>query len=466
MEKSMDQTKDVTRSLAAWVKACQPSDVPDEVRREGVRTFFNWMGCAVGGARHETVDRALQAVTPFSGQPTATVIGRGERLDALHGALLNGISSHVLDYDDTHLKTIIHPAGPVASALLAVAELRPVSGAELLHALIIGVEVECRIGNSVYPEHYDRGWHITGTAGVFGAAAAVGKLIGLDEQKLVWALGIAATQSSGLREMFGTMCKSFHPGRAAQNGALAAFMADAGFDSSERGIEAPRGFANVLSTKQDYSEILDGLGSRWEAALNSYKPFACGIVIHPTIDGCIQLRDELGDAVDAIASIELTTHPLVLELTGKTEPRTGLEGKFSVYHSAAAALLRADGSPTAFTDELVNDPALMDLRRKVRATADPRCHEDAVTIVVTLNDGRRFEKHVEHAIGSLDRPLSDEQLETKFHRQASLVIGEEASRRLMDVSWSLPDLADAGEVARQSVTNGPPEHVLGRAAAS
>lgn len=132
------------------------------------------MGCAVGGASHETVDRALAAVTPFSGAATATVLGRGERLDALHGALVNGIASHVLDYDDTHLKTIIHPAGPVASALLAVAELRPVSGAELLHALIIGVEVECRIGNAVCPEHYDRGWHITGTAGVFGAAAAVG----------------------------------------------------------------------------------------------------------------------------------------------------------------------------------------------------------------------------------------------------------------------------------------------------
>lgn len=226
--------------------------------------------------------------------------------------------------------------------------------------------------------------------------------------------------------MFGTMTKSFHPGRAAQNGALAAFLAEAGFNSSERGIEAPRGFANVLSTKQDYAEILGGLGERWEAALNSYKPFACGIVIHPTIDGCIQLREELGDAVNHIDSVELTTHPLVLELTGKTEPRTGLEGKFSVYYSAAAALLRGDGSPTAFTDALVNDPRLVELRRKVRATADAGCHEDAVTIEVTLRDGRRIRKHIEHAIGSLHQPLSDAQLEAKFHNQASLVIGEEA----------------------------------------
>ncbi len=226
-----------------------------------MRTFVNWVGCAVGGARHETADRALAAVSPFSGPRNATVLGRSERLDALHAALLNGITSHVLDYDDTHLKTIIHPAGPVASALLALAEIRPLSGRDLLTAMIIGVEVECRIGNAVYPDHYERGWHITGTAGVFGSAAAVGRAIGLDAQKMRWALGLAATQSSGLREMFGTMTKIVpsRPGgaeryarRVPRRGAVSL--------SSERGIEAPSGFANVMSDKQDYSEILEGLG--------------------------------------------------------------------------------------------------------------------------------------------------------------------------------------------------------------
>ncbi len=447
--------RQVTRELAAWVVGAKLDAIPADVQREGVRTFFNWTGCAVGGASHETVDRALAAVTPFSGKPTSIVVGRGERLDALHAALVNGISSHVLDYDDTHLKTIIHPAGPVASALLAVAELRPVTGRALLEALILGVEVECRIGNSVYPEHYDRGWHITGTAGVFGAAAAVGKLIGLDETRMVWALGTAATQASGLREMFGTMCKSFHPGRAAQNGALAAFLAEAGFDSSLRGIEAPRGFANVLSTKQDYGEILDGLGERWEAGLNSYKPFACGIVIHPTIDGCIQLRDELGDDVARIEAVALRAHPLGLELTGKTEPKTGLETKFSVFHAAAAALLRGDGSPTAFTDETASDPAIVALRRKIEVTTDPACHEASVDIVVTLAGGRKVEKRVERAIGSHDVPLTDAQLVEKFERQSTLVIGKAQTEALMAAAWSLPDLHDAGEVARASVPRTP-----------
>ncbi|MGE3844938.1 MAG: MmgE/PrpD family protein, partial [Vicinamibacterales bacterium] len=224
--------------------------------------------------------------------------------------------------------------------------------------------------------------------------------------------------------------------------------AEAGFDSSERGLEAPRGFANVLSTKQDYAEITDGLGTRWEAALNSYKPFACGIVIHPSIDGCIQLRDELGERVRDITRVQLRTHPLVLELTGKKTPRTGLEGKFSVYHAAACALLRGDGAPTAFTDDVVNAPDIVALRSRVEATADPACHEDAVSIELTFKDGSHIVRRIDHAIGSLDRPLSDEQLEIKFHRQASLVIGEARSRALMELAWQLPSLPGVGSLTR------------------
>ncbi|MDB5540456.1 MAG: 2-methylcitrate dehydratase [Devosia sp.] len=442
----MDDTE-ITRRLAKWSVDVTHDAIPAEVRTEGVRTFVNWLGCAVGGARHETVDRALETVQMFSGPRRAQVLGRLERLDELHAALINGISSHVLDYDDTHLKTIIHPAGPVASAILAVSESRNISGRDFLTALVVGIEVECRIGNSVYPDHYDRGWHITGTTGVFGAAAATGRLLGLDHQQMTWALGIAATQSSGLREMFGTMCKSFHPGRAAQNGAMAAFLAKAGFDSSERAIEAPRGFANVLSTRQDYAEITEGLGTRWEAALNSYKPFACGIVIHPTIDGCQQIRAQLGPKVEAIRSVELSTHPLVLELTGKTEPRTGLEGKFSVYHAAAIALLRGDGTPSAFTDEAVRDPAVVALRDRVKATSNSAIDEDAVDIVVTLQDGERIELSVAHAIGSLERPLSDAAIGEKFFQQSAQVIGEQPARDLLAKAWDVEQAGDIGSIA-------------------
>lgn len=442
------QDTDITQRLAAWAVDLEGTDIPATVRAEGVRTFVNWLGCAVGGASHETVDRALDAVRLFTGPARAQVIGRADRFDELHAALLNGISSHVLDYDDTHLKTIIHPAGPVASAILAVAESRSVSGADFLTALIVGVEVECRIGNSVYPDHYDRGWHITGTAGVFGAAAATGRLLGLSREQMTWAFGIAATQSSGMREMFGTMCKSFHPGRAAQNGAMAAFLAKANFDSSVRAIEAPRGWANVTSTKQDYEEIVGELGTRWEAGLNTYKPYACGIVIHPAIDGCQQLRERLGARVSEIAKVELRTHPLVLELTGKKTPSTGLEGKFSVFHSAATALLHGDGSPTAFTDERVRDPAVVALRDRVTATSDSSVHEDAVHIAVTMTDGERIDLHVPHAIGSLERPLSNEAISEKFVNQSVPVIGESATHELVRLGWAIETSADVSEICR------------------
>ncbi|MGA9090961.1 MAG: MmgE/PrpD family protein, partial [Bradyrhizobium sp.] len=197
----------VTRILAHYIVTAKYDDLPENVRKEGVRTLLNWVGVAVGGSRHPTVDIAASALAPFSGPHQASLFGRRERFDIMNAAFINGVSSHIFDYDDTHLKTIIHPAGPVASAILALAEMQPVSGKDFLNALVLGVETECRIGNAVYPNHYDVGWHITGTAGVFGAAAAAGKLLGFNEQQMVWALGLAASQPVGLRESFGSMNK-------------------------------------------------------------------------------------------------------------------------------------------------------------------------------------------------------------------------------------------------------------------
>ncbi len=442
---------EVTRTLARFVVDNKARDIPPEVRHEAARSFLNWLGCAVGACRHETVERALQALAPYSGPPAATVLGRGDRLDVMHAALMNGITSHTFDFDDTHLKTVIHPSGPVASAILALAEHKAVSGADFLHAFILGVEVECRIGNSVYPEHYDVGWHITGTAGVFGAAAAAGKLLGLSEQQMIWALGIAATQSSGLREMFGTMCKPFHPGNAARNGLLAALLAQRNFTSSNSGIEAKRGFAHVLSTKFDPDEIAEGLGKTWEIALNTYKPFACGIVIHPIIDACIQLRNEHGLKAADIASVEAKVHPLVLELTGKKTPQVGLEAKFSVYHSAAAALIYGAAGEAEYGDDVVREPRVTALRDRVSAVVDKAMHEDQTRVTIRLTSGKTVEKFVEHAIGSLDRPMSDADLEAKFRGLAKGVLAKPECDRLIALCWHIGKLRDAGEVARASV---------------
>ncbi|HSV20989.1 MAG TPA: MmgE/PrpD family protein [Casimicrobiaceae bacterium] len=437
-----DAAPAVTPALARFARVTPRSAIPAAVRHEALRALVNWTGCAVGAARHPSVERALAALAPFSGPAQATVLGRTERVDILHAALVNGIASHTFDFDDTHLRTVIHPAGPVAAAILALAEYRPVDGRTFIDAFVIGVEVECRIGNAVYPSHYDVGWHITGTAGVFGAAAAAGRLLGLTEQQMAWALGIAATTASGLREMFGSMCKPFHPGWAAKNGLTAALLAQQDFTSAAQPIEGKRGFANVLATARNYAEITERLGETWELAQNTYKPFACGIVIHPVIDGCIELRTAHGLKAGDIESIDVDVHPLVLELTGKKTPQAGLEGKFSVYHSAAVAIIDGAAGETQYSDARVRDPQVIALRDRVHAKVDAALHEDAGRIRITLRDGRVLERFVEHAIGSLARPLTDAGLEDKFRGLVIPVLGAPAAARLLDALWQLDASAD------------------------
>jgi 2-methylcitrate dehydratase PrpD len=440
----------VTRILAQYVVSAKFGDIPAPVRKEACRTLLNWVGCAIGGSRNEAVDIAVSALQPFFGAEHASLLGRKERPDLFHAALLNGISSHVLDFDDTHLRTIIHPAGPVVSAILAMAEYQPVSGADFLNALIAGVEVECRIGNAVYPAHYDAGWHITSTAGVFGAAAAAGRLLSLNEQQMTWALSLAADQPVGLREMFGTMTKSFHPGRAAQNGLTAAFLALQNFRSSEHGIEAKSGWANVLSPARDYHEITDHLGDSFEILSNTYKPFACGIVIHPAIDGCIQLRNQNHLTADQIERIDLTVNPLALELTGRKTPQTGLEGKFSIYHATAAAIVEGEAGERQFSDGTVRNPAIMALRDRVTATVDTSVAEDQVRISITLKDGRKLDKFVEHAVGSVRNPMTDKDLEAKFTAQAQGILPAEKIRKTIELSWSIEKLPATDVLAKSA----------------
>jgi 2-methylcitrate dehydratase PrpD len=439
--------KEVTRILAKYLVSAQLTDIPGAVRREAARTLLNWVGCAIGGSRNEAVEIAISALAPFFGPEQASLLGRKERADIFSAALLNGISSHVLDFDDTHLRTIIHPAGPVVSAILALAEYQAVSGGDFLNAMVLGIEAECRIGNAVYPAHYDAGWHITGTAGVFGAAAAAGKLLGLTEQQMVWALSLAAAQPVGLREMFGTMTKSFHPGRAAQNGLTAAFLASRNYTSSDRGIEAKSGWANVLSPARNYAEITDKLGQSYEVSLNTYKPFACGIVIHPTLDGCIQLRNQYRLTADQIERVDLRVHPLVLELTGKKTPQSGLEGKFSVYHAAAAAIVEGAAGERQFSDAAVRNPVIAALRDRVTTVVDPAIKEDQVRITITLKDGRRLEKYIEHAVGSVTNPMSDKDLEAKFAGQAEGILPAEQVLRAMDVCRAVETIPNASAIA-------------------
>ena len=440
----------VTRTLAEFVANHPSRGWSDAVDHEAHRTFFNWLGCAIGAAHHEAADAALRALAVMQPAPQATVLGRKERIDMAGAALVNGITSHTFDFDDTHLKTIIHPAGPVASAALALAEVTGASGRAVVDSLVLGIDVACRVGNALYPEHYDRGWHITGSTGMLGAAAACSRLLGLDADHTQMALGIAASTPVGLREQFGTMSKPFHPGAAARAGLLAALLAREGFTASKRALEAPRGFMQVASTKCDWNEITDELGSRFEISFNTYKPFACGIVIHPAIDACAQLQ-AAGVKAEDVERIEIAVHSLVLELTGKKEPKHGLEAKFSVYHGCAAGLLFGQAGEGEFDDALVNRADVVAMRRKVVAAVDPAIDEAEVRAVAVMKDGSRKTVHVEHAIGSLQRPLTDADLERKFSSLVEPVLGGAVLRPLMAAAWGAGRASDVHDLVRLAV---------------
>ncbi len=431
----------ITQILARFVATHPSRGWSDAVDREAHRTFLNWAGCAVGAATHDAPQAALAAVMMLQPAPQATVLGRAGKVDMAGAALLNGISSHTFDFDDTHLKTIIHPAGPVASAALALAEHLGSSGRELTDALVLGIDVSCRMGNLMYPDHYDRGWHITGSTGMLGAAAACARLLHLDEHRTAMALGIAASQPIGLREQFGTMTKPFHPGGAARAGLLSALLAKHGFTASPRALEAPRGFAQVVSTKCDWNEATDELGRRFEISFNTYKPFACGIVIHPSIDACVQLREQ-GVRPDEVERIELRVHSLVLELTGKKEPADGLSAKFSVYHGCAAGLIFGRAAEPEYADAIVTRDDVVALRRKVVATVDDAIDEASADVTAVLRDGRRIHVFVEHAIGSLQRPMSDAALAAKFAAQADPVLGSARTAELIAACHRLGTLPD------------------------
>src|SRR5690242_4915846 len=388
----MPDNTNITWRLADFVVTSRWEDIPNPVRREGVRSLLNFVGCALGGSHDEAVGLAASVLTPYFGPRQATVIGRGERPDALNAAFLNAVSANVLEYDDTHLATVMHPAAPVAAGLFALAELRPISakrlsGRELLHAFILGVEISCRIGLGVMPTHYRRGWHITATCGIFGAAAASARLLGLDVRQTAWALGHAATQSASLVESLGSMAKSLGVGNAAKNGLAAALFAASGFTGPAEPIAGRYGFASVTSDSADLARMTDGLGERWEVLENAYKPYPCGVVLFPVIDACLELRARHMPAAEAIERVVVRGHPLMRERTDRPEIASGRDARVSLQHSVAVSFLFGAAGLAQYEDACVADPAVRALRSRVVFEEDPAMPVESATVMLHLAGG-------------------------------------------------------------------------------
>jgi 2-methylcitrate dehydratase PrpD len=412
------------------------------VRHEGKRALANTLSSALAGSRDVSIDAMLRVQSSLSGSREATVIGRRERLDFMAAAFLNAAIANVEDFDDTHIPTIIHPSAVVAAALFAWAERRPTRGRDLLHAFVLGVDVECRIGNAVHPDHYRRGWHITATCGAFGAAAAIGKLLGLDETGMVWALGNASAQASGLVETLGTMAKSIGVGNAARHGIAAALFAEAGVSGPARPLEGPRGFVPVTSNTPNPDAITRDLGRTWEICRNTYKPYPCGVVLFPVIDGCLALRARHGVTPGRIAAVTVRGHPLLRERADRPDVTEGREARVSLQHSVAVAFIHGAAGSLQYTDRCVAEPPVQALRRRVTMHEDPELGVESVEIVVETTDGQRLVERVPHWHGSLARPLTDAEIEAKLRALAAEATPWCDVARLIDALWTLDRATD------------------------
>lgn len=402
---------------------------------------MNFFATALGSAYDPAVTSALRTLSPFSGAANSAIIGRPERLDALGAAFVNAISANLLDFDDTHLDTIIHPAAPVAAPVLALAQARGFSGREVLMAFILGVEVECRIGNAVSPGHYARGWHITSTCGVYGAAAACARLLGLAADEIANAIGIAASQSAGIVENLPSAAKNVSVGNAARNGLFAALLAAEGYGASPRAIEGPLGWARAMGDEPDLERLVGGLGETWEIAKNTYKPYPAGIVFHAVIDAGFKLRARLNQNIDGIASIAVQGSALLLA-RGDRPVRNERDARVSIHHCIACALLLGAAGVPEFTEVVVFRPDIVSLRQKVRAELDPSLVDGAARVIIHLASGEVLTEIVMDARGSLADPLSDRDIEAKLRDGARMSATTWNVDAIIENVWRLDQLAD------------------------
>ena len=431
-----------TRDLSDYLAAVRFDELPERVVHEARRGVLDWLGCAVAGSTHPTVNKLIALLLETGGrQSHATAIARNTMLGLLDAPLANGVMSHVLDYDDTYMTgTVLHASSPTLAAAFALAEREQCNGKQLLLSYIVGFEAAVRVARAV-PDHHKSGWHATGTLGAIAAGVAAGKLLGLDSRRLACAMGIAATQSAGLLENRDSACKALHAGKAASNGVLAGLLAAREFDSAEGALGGKQGFCRVYGTVTKLEALTDSLGRAWAMENNGYKPFACAIGLHPVIEAVMAIRTAKQIDSAKIERVELRVNSYLSRYRSIGDSISGHHSKFSVYHSAAVALIDGAGGAQQFTDERAFDPAVTALSRKVSVEFDDSIQTDQASACIVTSSGRH-ELTIDHATGTVRNPMTDEAIEAKFYANAEPVIGAERSRRISDSVWTLEKQSD------------------------
>jgi 2-methylcitrate dehydratase PrpD len=399
----------------------------------------NAIALMIQACDHEAAVRARAAFRPHANEGAPiSVIGKRRRMPAPVAVLSNGISAHVEDFDDTCLPSILHPSAVVIPAAMAAAELRGASGRELLDATAVGMEVAIRAADGMGSRAMDRGWHVTGIIGPIGAAAAAGRVLGLDEARMASALSIAACQGSGVLAALGSMTKSLHPGRAAANGLEAAYLASAGVSVTADLLAGGPGLAEAIAGYMDVDVATDGLGSTWRATNNLVKPFACGVVSHPAIAAARNVRRRLTpDQGGAIRHVHVRVNPLVLRVMGTKEPRTSLQSKFSVYHAVAVGLLDGVAGVDQFRAGRVRAADVVDVRNVVEVETSPDVPLDEAELVVECSDGTRLREHV------AGTEMTREDVHEKVRQLAAPRLGDAGVTEIISMLNDLGDLPAA-----------------------
>ena len=438
----------LSHALANAALGWRWADLPHAVQRQALRSLVNFFACALAGFRDPAVATAARVFDRIGPAGACTRIGSGKTASPLHAASLNAMAANVFDFDDTHLPTIAHPTAPVAPVALALSQTRRTSGIELLEAVTAGIELQCRIALAISPGHYSRGWHITSTCGVFGAAMAASRLLGLDAQRTVWAFGSAAAQGAGLVETLGTMAKSLSVGNAASNGLLAAWLAEQGFAGPPAPLEGERGFVPVFGPSVNWPALADGLGERWEILANTFKPYPCGVVLNPVIEACLALRPSVAHRLDSIVRIELRAHPLLRERTDRPGVSSGKLSQVSAQHAVAVSLRRGRAGLNEFSDEAVGDDALRSFERRLVLVDDDSMKVETAEVTLVMREGDRFVHRIDAAHGSLAAPLTDDELSAKCRELARHGGSGIDADALLDALWSLARAPDASVVLK------------------
>jgi 2-methylcitrate dehydratase PrpD len=436
--------QNLTRMLAAQARTLTYADIPDDVRAWARQCVLDYLACAVAGANDELTEILLAEMQEQGGTPAATVVGRTAKLPVLSAALVNGAASHALDFDDVNLAMPGHPSVAILPGLLALAEDRGSSSADMLTAFVAGYELQCRIGRTIAPGHYDvLGFHATATVGSFGAAAACAHLLRLDDEKFAMALGIAGTQAAGLKSMFGTMCKPLHAGKASYHGLLAAKLAARGFTSRPDVLECAQGFASTHSPDFNPERALVTPPGGWHIRNNLFKYHAACYMTHAPIEAARKLREQHGVTPERVERIRLRLDAACDRICNIPAPRTGLEAKFSLRLTTAMGLAGIDtGRLSTYSEAVAADPTLVALRDKVEFDFRNDLTSTQAEMDVLLTDGTRVTARHDSGLPMTDVVAQGHRLEEKFAALVEPVLGVARSDALKEQIGRLDGLLD------------------------